>query len=146
MFQHTYFEFSALLNPFPAIARRLNPYRHKQTIDYRGRPLTVEWTERAERELRRREEPLTAEMQLYFSCVVKKRVLFERPADNGFALVNEKLSVAFHAVEASACDPIEFAQHYPERRRLESSAAARMHPRRLLLDYAAGGWRGEFRI
>lgn len=146
MFQHTYFELAGLLNPLPAIRRRLNPYRHRHRIDYRGHPLTVAWTQRAEHALEKRDEPLTVEMQIYFSCVVKKRVLFEREAGDGFVLVNEKLSVAFRAVEAAACEPVMFAESYPERRKLESEGASGMHPRRLLLDYSRGDWYGEFEL
>jgi len=146
MFRQTYFEPGGLLNPLPALERLLHPYRHRNTIQIAGRSLSVSWTQRAQRELQRRDEPLTVEMQLYFSCVVKKRVLFERRLEKGVEAADGGLRVAFHAVQASACDPVEFAQNYPEKRRMESPAALRMHPRQLLLDFRNHQWQGEFEL
>lgn len=146
MFKQTYFEPAGLLNPLPALERLLHPYTHRSTLQLAGRPLQLCWTRRAQRELQRRRDSLTVEIQLYFSCVVKKRVLFGRPLEYGTEAADGRLRVAFHAVQASACDPVEFAQNYPEKRRMESPAALRMHPRQLLLDFRNNQWQGEFEL
>ncbi|HEB58382.1 MAG TPA: hypothetical protein ENJ01_04100 [Gammaproteobacteria bacterium] len=140
------FGFGEDLNPIYRIGRWLNPFRCRATVSLRNHPLEVVWTRRAERALRRRTAPLFIEMQLYFSCVVKKRVLFhEQPVHDGVT-VDERLAVAFRAVEASSCDPVEFARNFPEKRELLSNGARRMHPSRLELDYRNGHWRGAFSV
>jgi hypothetical protein len=144
--QSSYF---ALPNPFAFLGRLLNPERHHATVMLRGTPLTVSWTRRAERQLARREAPLLAEMQLYFSCVVKKRVVFHPPQGEAaleWLRVVPQLLVAFRPVEANSCDPREFAANFPVRRQFDSRGAQRMHPAQLHLDYSAGEWRGEFTL
>jgi hypothetical protein len=141
-----YFELPSLRHVLQGIDRHRNPYTHGSTLMLRDRPLEVRWTERAERELGKRETPLTAEMQLYFSCVVKKRVLFHDAPDHPGTPVDTRLQVLFRAVESTACDPVAFANNFPVRREFDSAAATRFHPSRLLIDYQAGSWCGEFHI
>lgn len=83
-------------------------------------------------------------MQLYFSCVVKKRVLFHEEGEIKGEPVSNRLHIDFRAVEALACDPVTFTNNYPERRQLTSAAAVKMHPSRLFLDYRHGQWQGNF--
>lgn len=85
-------------------------------------------------------------MQLYFSCVVKKRVLFHEQSLHPDHVVNDKLRILFRCVQPTSCDPEEFARHYPEKRQLQSTAAQRMHPKELVFDFRDGHWQGEFRI
>ncbi len=146
--KNTYF---AIANPLAQLTRWLNPSEHQAELQLRDQPLAVRWTGRAERQMRRLAQPLLVEMQLYFSCVVKKRVLFheqqgEQPLEQEGIKVNERLQVIFRTVQSNACDPVEFAAHYPEQRELDSTAAKRMHARALRIDYADGQWQGEFEI
>jgi hypothetical protein len=132
-------------HPRRLLQRLLNPYRPLATASLHGHPLTILATGRAARALGRQPSPLTVEMQLYFSCVVKKRVLFhqgEYPAEP----VTEQLRVRFRTVEALSCDPLEFAANYPEGREFDSPATAKMHPSRLYLDRHRGQWQGSFDI
>jgi hypothetical protein len=139
----------AIPNLLVMLDRWRNPESCHSTLLFRGEPLTVSWTRRAGRQLARREQPLLAEMQLYFSCVVKKRVVFhELAADQELQWlpVNAQLQVAFRPVEANSCDPREFAASFPVRRELDSRAAGQMHPAQLHLDFRAGQWCGEFSL
>ncbi len=144
--KNSYFE---IPSPFDLLQRWLHPESFHCALTLRGKPLTVSWTKRAERELNRRTHPLLAEMQLYFSCVVKKRVLFHE-ATPGAQLeslaVTDQLHVAFRPVEANSCDPLEFAANHPVRREFASLGALKMHPAHLHLDYKGGSWLGEFEI
>jgi hypothetical protein len=144
--KNSYFEFPS---PLVMLDRWLNPETCHHKLLLRGVPLTVSWTRRAERELARRSHPLLAEMQLYFTCVVKKRVVFHDAGQcegiEGMA-VTDRLHIAFRPVEANSCDPVEFAANFPVRREFESPAAVRMHPSGLHLDYRHGAWVGEFSI
>ncbi len=144
--KNSYFEFP---NPFVMLERWLNPEVHRVQLSLRGAPLTVSWTKRAERQLSHRSTPLLAEMQLYFSCVVKKRVLFhEQPPGEGLESqkVDDRLQIAFRPVQASSCDPVEFAANFPVKQEFETTGAVKMHPSRLQIDYKGGGWVGEFSV
>ena len=144
--KNSYFE---LPSPFAMLQRWLNPHSYQQQLSLRGKPLTVSWTRRAERQLSSRSQPLLAEMQLYFSCVVKKRVLFHETAPGDemeWLAINDQLQIAFRAVESNSCDPVEFAANHPVRREFESLGAVKMHPSTLQLDYKSGAWVGEFSV
>ena len=142
-FNQSYFALGDL-HPFRLIERLLHPYKPLAEVTLHGHPLQIIGTRRAARALARRELPLSVEMQLFFSCVVMKRVIFhEDKCDRGES-ANDKLSVDFRAVEALACDPVAFAENYPERRQLTSSAARKMHPSTLSIDFRQGRWFGNF--
>ncbi len=134
------------LHPFRIIERRLHPYRPLAKVQLLGHPLHITATSRAARALAQRQQPLQVEMQLYFSCVVKKRVLFHEAGERTGESVSDKLTVDFRSVEALACDPVAFAANYPERRQLTSVAARKMHPSQLYLDYRKGKWYGDFTV
>lgn len=139
----------AIPNPFTLLDQYLNPATHHAQLTLRGQPLTVSWTRRAERQLARRNHPLLAEMQLYFSCVVKKRVVFHEEAFDDATetlAVNGRLIIAFRPVEANSCDPVEFAANHPVRREFDSRGAVKMHPSSLHLDFKNGNWCGEFSV
>ena len=136
----------AIDSPLVLLDRWLNPWRHRLVGDLGDYPLLVRWTERAERALSTRARPLAIEMQIYFSCVVKKRVLFLDESGGNVFRFGSTLNLSFRPVEASSCDPVTFAAYYPERRPFTSPAARRMHPRELRLDYRKGRWHGEFDI
>ncbi len=146
MLSRTYFAFSRKLDIFYVLDRWFNPYALRKTISINEKPLEVTWTKRANRELTTRNSPLIVEMQLFFSCVVKKRVLFHDNCDHDATLVNEELSVLFRPVEAASCDPFEFAKNFPEKRGLDSASAIKMRARRLSLDFVDGEWVGEYVI
>lgn len=142
----SYFSFGPGINPLYLIDKWLNPYNNKKIIDFRNNQLSIEWTKRADKALSQSTKNLIVEMQLYFSCVVKKRVLFTEQADFKVVPVNNNLSVAFHPVESASCDPIEFAKNFPARRELDSVSAKKMRPRSLKIDYKNNTWQGEFYI
>lgn len=128
------------------LERWLNPYRHQQRVSLHGNALTLRWTVRAERALHRRKVPLAIEMQIYFSCVVKKRVLFPEEATTDAQPVDQRFLLSLRAVESDRCDPIAFAARYPARRELDSSQARKMRARELRIDYRRGTWEGVFLI
>ncbi len=113
---------------------------------YKGSELNVSYTGRADRVLKSRSNPLYVEMQLYFSCVVLKRVLFHDNLDLETVPVNDRLSVIFSTVESDSCDPVEFAENHPAKRVLDSEQALKMRPRRLKIDYMSNRWIGEFTV
>ncbi len=131
-------------NPVQLLDRWFHSYCHHRAIILNGKKLRVQWNGRAERALCNRREPLVIEMQLYFSCVVKKRVLFHDPADFETTGVNDNIQIAFRPIQAAACDPEEFARNYPVGRVLNAPAATRMIPSKISIDFRKGRWQGEF--
>lgn len=136
----------AIKSPFVILDRWLNPFRHSALVQMRGKDIKIQWTKRAENAFKLRTKPLIAEMQLYFSCVVKKRVLFHDASNMEKFNVNNKLAISFRPVQAAACSPEEFADKYPVNNEFDSAAAIRMHPSLLSLDFIDGNWKGEFDI
>jgi len=136
-----------IIHPFIVIDRFLNPFNQHTVIDLDNKSCTISCTRRASLALELLQQPLIVEMQLYFSCVVKKRVLIHHGTQVfQTSPVADKFSIAFHTVEAASCDPEEFARHFPAKRILDSEAARKMHPRVLKLDFKQGEWQGEFQI
>ena len=146
MKNHSLFSFGSTLNPLYLLDLWLNPYNLSKQIMLRNKPLDIEWTKRAQTQLQIQSQPLIIEMQLYFSCVVKKRVLFSEQAEFATTTVDDNFQVAFHPVESASCDPIEFAKNFPAKREFDSISAKKMHPRLLKIDYKQNNWQGEFFI
>ena len=141
LLQGSYFSIG---NPVQLLDRWFHSYCHHRAIILNGKKLRVQWNGRAERALCNRREPLVIEMQLYFSCVVKKRVLFHDQADFETTGVNDNIQIAFRPIQAAACDPEEFARNYPVGRVLNAPAATRMIPSKINIDFRKGRWQGEF--
>ncbi|MDH3859053.1 MAG: hypothetical protein OEV07_13760 [Gammaproteobacteria bacterium] len=140
--QASYF---AIEDPLRLLERWLHRFNHCQTVRINQREVEISWTDRADRELQRRKQALVVELQLYFSCVVKKRVLFhQRAVEFDSIRVNDKFEIAFQPIASAACDPREFAANYPQGKNLSAGNAARMVPRAVEIDYRRNNWEGQF--
>ena len=133
----------ALGNPFRFVERWTRRYSHQSKVRLNDRELLVEWTEPAQRALTGRSQPLNIEMQLYFSCVVKKRVLFHERLEIESVAANDRINVSFRSVQSAVCTPEDFARDYPEAQEL-NAVSKKMTPSRLKLDFRGGKWVGEF--
>ena len=108
------------------------------------RPLKIRWTENAERTFSRLTQPVYVELQLYFSCLVKKQLLFHSHApDKHFDQVHEKLFLRFSSVTSVACSLAEGKDGQPTLP-LETETVQKMTPTTLMLDYHHGNWCGEY--
>lgn len=136
----------AIPNPMILLDRWLNPRKRSSTIMLRDFALNVSWTSRAEKALRSRDKPLVAEMQLYFSCMVKKRVLFHDESEFETATVNDKLKILFRPVQSQKCSPEEFAQNHPVKQEFKTSSAIKMKPKSLEIDFKDDHWIGSYNI
>lgn len=140
--QASYF---ALDNPLRWLERCCYRFRLRTRVSINRRRVEVRWTRRADAAMQRADKPLVVELQLYFSCVVKKRVLFHHgTADFDTLRVNDRLEIAFRPIASAACDPVEFAANFPGGRDLAAGHAARMVPRAVEIDYRRGSWEGQF--
>lgn len=136
----------SIKNPFEIIDRWLNPYHLKDSIDIRGKKMSIMYSKRAEQALRNRQHPLIAELQLYFTCVVQKRVVFHQQTELETLVAKNNLEITFHTVQSSACDPVEFAKKHPVKKELNSKGAQAMRPSLLKIDYQHDQWIGDFTI
>ncbi len=136
----------SIKNPLEIIDRWLNPYRYSKSSDIRNKRVEVKWTRRADKALNSRRSSLTIEMQIYFSCVVKKRVLFHDNPDLSAVDINDKLRITSRTVQSGSCDAVEFAKNYPVKDELTTSGAKKMLPSLLCIDYVNEQWVGEFSI
>ncbi len=134
----------AIDNPLRLLDRWIHKFQHHQTARINQRDVDVRWTRRAEAVLQSSRQPLIVELQLYFSCVVKKRVLFHQRVEFDTVVVSHKLKLAFRPIASAVCDPQEFALHHPVGKDLSQGVAARMIPRIVELDYRQGEWDGQF--
>lgn len=107
-----------------------------------GRDLKVTLTASALRALEARAVPLHVEMELYFSCLIKKRLRFDVPQRGEAVWIGQALSLSFRPVMGRVCgldehDPDDLAD-------LPTGEPQRFVPRWLKLDHRRGQWRGEF--
>ena len=136
----------AIPSPLVFLDRWLHPRKRSNIITLRDNPLKVSWTNRAEKALHSRDTPLIAEVQLYFSCMVKKRVLFHDETEFETVAVNEKLQVIFRPVQSQQCSPEEFAQNHPVKQEFKTASAIKMKPKSLEIDFKNGQWIGEYKV
>jgi len=134
-----------------ALASRLNRWRHpysgKIMVTLNDHELKIYFTRRAERALSLLPQAINVELQLYFSCMVKKRVLFhQQTVPFKTDPVTPLLNIAFRSVQSDTCSPEEFAAHYPQKMALDNPALRKMYPRELYIDYIDNHWSGDYII
>lgn len=105
--------------------------------------LHVITTRRSERALARRKQPLAIQIELLFSCLLRKRMLFDVPAIGTAVATNHPLiRVHFLPVTTRDCR-LDQADHPP----LETLPVTRggfLAPRWVRLDNVDGEWLGDF--
>lgn len=120
--------------------------RYQAQVQLNGKPVVVEWSPAAEAALARRPRPLTVELELYFSCLVKKFVHFHEvvPARETVA-VTDRLRIMFRAVTSTACS-MEVAERLGRQPEVEldGPVVRRLAPRRVWVDHRRGGWQAAY--
>lgn len=128
------------------LAYALNAPPLNREIIINDKSLLVEWTPRAQRELDRRTRPLYVEMELYFSCMVKKYIHFlEQPRSGKFVHVNDQLAVYFRPVTSTECS-MDLAADLGRQPEIElhNETVSRMVPKRIFVDFNDKRWMGEY--
>lgn len=118
----------------------------RATVNINNHEVVVEWTPAAARELARRTAPLIVELELYFSCLVKKFVHFrEDSRGRPTVAAGDMLQLYFRPVTSTACsfETAERLGRQPEMD-IDTPATRRIAPKRVSLDHAGGAWRGSF--
>jgi hypothetical protein len=114
------------------------------TVEILGKKVIVEWSASADKELHDLAEPLLVEMELYFSCLIRKAVRFGRDAHAAeFSSASPHLKVGFRPIMTKACNVKDFEVEPP----VEDFPIVKPEafvPKRLTIDYKAGRWVGDF--
>jgi hypothetical protein len=118
-------------------------------INMNGRQVSINWTESAHTQLLKRPIDLYVEIELYFSCLVKKFIHF-RDEPRGLFLpirVADRLQVYFRPVTSTACsmEEAENLGRQPESE-LCNKAVLKMAPKSVFIDYQNGQWTGHFSL
>ncbi len=110
------------------------------------KPLLIELTKAASKAIKERTTPLFAEMELYFSCLVRKKVRFyeENNNDDESVTVNETLEVRFRPVMTQSCSVSDVEGEAPPVTDFPIKNPAAYVPHWLRIDYKKGEWCGEF--
>ena len=75
----------------------------EKQIDILGKEVTISLSNSAIKALSHRDKPLIAEMELYFSCLIRKQVRFKENMVGDLVNVVDELSVRFRPVMTKAC-------------------------------------------
>ena len=118
------------------------------SVQLHGREVRVELTRAAQRAAADLQAPLLVEMELFFSCLVRKRVLF-RPLQEGSAdadrvAMGDRLWLAFHPVVSEQCHIADLGDAAPPLKTMPVTKPSAYIPHWLRLDYRKGQWNGEF--
>lgn len=111
-------------------------------ITLHDKTLEVKLSPAAERALEKRGQPLAAEMELLFSCLLRKRVRFGDARESDTP-VNARLAVRFRPIMTRRCSVAEGGASPPS----ESFPLDNPRPyvpNWLRIDYRGGKWVGEF--
>jgi len=116
-----------------------------QLVEIHGKPLKLSISKTAEKQLRQRSEPLLLEMELYFSCLVRKRVHIKESAENFEAVsLGDKLKVWFRPVVTQTCAMRDVERDNPPVKDMPIVEPERYFPHWLTLDFRHGKWLAEF--
>lgn len=111
-------------------------------ITLHEKSLEIRLTSAAQRALAQRDRPLVAEMELLFSCLLRKRVYFGESLEHATP-VDEHLSVRFKPIMTRRCSVAEGGASPPsERFPLENPRP--YVPNWLSIDFRRGDWVGDF--
>ena len=109
-----------------------------------GKKILVEWSTSADREMATLVAPLQVEMELYFSCLIRKAVRFGHGSPSPYsASVTPQFNLSFRPIVTRACKVSEVEDEPP----VEDFKLAKPEafvPKKLVIDFKRGEWVGEF--
>ena len=88
----------------------------QNTVEILGKKVLVEWSPSADKKLQELDQPLAVEMELYFSCLIRKAVRFGGDAQAvNFAFAAPRLKIGFRPVMTKACNVKDFEVSRPSK-------------------------------
>ena len=124
----------------------------QQSVEINGRTVVIELSKAAIKALAQRSTPLLAEMELYFSCLIRKKVRFrdataDAKSDDASTATTVSLSdhlhVRFRPVMTRVCGK-DYEGDEPPLTDFPIVNARAYVPRWLHIDFRNNQWQGEF--
>ena len=113
-------------------------------ITIANKPVKLDLSSAAQQALEARTSPLYAEMELYFSCLIRFKVRFyERVTHSEGVAVTDKLVVNFRPVMTEACGK-DYEGDEPPLTEFPIVKQDAFVPKWLRIDFRHGEWHGEF--
>lgn len=113
-------------------------------IQIENKPICVSLSDAAVQAMEKRTTPLLAEMELYFSCLIRLKVRFyENRVDEDAIPVDEHLNVRFRPVMTEKCGR-DYEGDEPPLTDFPIVKPEAFIPRWLKIDYRNNQWQGEF--
>lgn len=112
-------------------------------IDILGKKMTVSVTRAAISALSNRDKTLIAEMELYFSCLIRKKVRFKEKVEGNLINVTDQLAVHFRPVMTKSCG-INYEGDEPPLTDFPIEKPEAFVPHWLKIDFKKDEWIGEF--
>ena len=113
-------------------------------IEIQGKHVSVSLSKSAEKALAARDKLLVAEMELYFSCLIRKQVRFKEAVEGDLVNVSEKLAVHFRPVMTKSCSINYGGDEPPPLEDFPIKKPEAFIPHWLKIDFKKGEWCGEF--
>jgi len=122
-------------------------------ITMMGKSVKVEFSVKAERELMNRKSPLYIEMELYFSCLLRKQVRIyegeryepeQHIGDDFMVKISDKLSIGFRPVMTKSCSVSSCEGGKPPLSDFPIEKPQTYVPKWLKVDFRKGEWCGNF--
>ena len=120
------------------------------SIELQGKSVDVTLSERARNALSRRTKPLTVEMELYFSCLIRKKVRFHDTENDAAAeknsleaLLNDRMRIRFRPVMTKVCGK-DYEGDEPPLTDFPITNSKAYIPHWLTIDFRNDEWVGEF--
>ncbi len=116
----------------------------KQQFEFQGKSFTLTLTDAAQRVVTERATPLVAEMELYFSCLIRLKVRFREQTDLSNSMkVMDNLHLRFRPVMTAQCD-LNYEGDEPPLTDFPIAKPEAFVPHWLKIDFRHGKLEGEF--
>jgi len=121
----------------------------KQNIEMMGRKIQLEISKNAGRQLDNRTSPLFVEMELYFSCLLRKEIriretLREKLDEEFSTQFSDILHISFRPVMTKSCSVSSCDGEVPPLSDFPIEKPHSYVPKWLKLDFKKGEWCGDF--
>ena len=122
---------------------------NKQSVEMLGKRIQVDITRRAEKQLSKRVSPLFIEMELYFSCLLRKQIRVyeterEKLGEEFSARLSDNLEISFRPVMTKSCSVSSCDGDKPPLSDFPIEKPRSYIPKWMKLDYKKGEWCGDF--
>ena len=115
-----------------------------KVVKIENRPVNVSLSDAALKAIKNRTTPLLAEMELYFSCLIRTKVRFyEYREDSDAVSINAQLKVRFRPVMTERCGR-DYEGKEPPLTDFPIQNTKAFVPKWLSIDFRNNQWTGEF--